>query len=80
MTQLAALPHVTLTAWQALVEVAKVAPGQSVLIHAAAGGVGHIAVQLSKIHGAKTNGKGCRAANRPGIPYFPCSDDPFIFC
>lgn len=52
----AALPHVTLTAWQALVEVAKVAPGQTVLIHAAAGGVGHVAVQLSKILGAKTIG------------------------
>jgi NADPH:quinone reductase-like Zn-dependent oxidoreductase len=52
----AALPHVTLTAWQALVEVAKVAPGQTVLVHAAAGGVGHVAVQLSKIMGAKTIG------------------------
>lgn len=52
----AALPHVTLTAWQALVEVAKLAPGQTVLIHAAAGGVGHVAVQLSKILGAKTIG------------------------
>jgi NADPH:quinone reductase-like Zn-dependent oxidoreductase len=52
----AALPHVTLTAWQALIEVAKLAPGQSVLIHAAAGGVGHVAVQLSKIRGAKTIG------------------------
>ena len=52
----AALPHVTLTAWQALVEVANVAPGQKVLIHAAAGGVGHIAVQLSKIRGATTVG------------------------
>jgi NADPH:quinone reductase-like Zn-dependent oxidoreductase len=52
----AALPHVTLTAWQALVEVAELAPGQTVLVHAAAGGVGHIAVQLSKIRGAKTIG------------------------
>lgn len=52
----AALPHVTLTAWQALVEVAQLAAGQKVLIHAAAGGVGHIAVQLSKIIGATTIG------------------------
>ena len=52
----AALPHVTLTAWQALVEVAELAPGQTVLVHAAAGGVGHIAIQLSKIRGAKTIG------------------------
>ena len=52
----AALPHVTLTAWQALVEIANVAPGQKVLVHAAAGGVGHVAVQLSKIRGATTIG------------------------
>ena len=52
----AALPHVTLTAWQALVEIANVTPGQKVLVHAAAGGVGHIAVQLSKIRGATTIG------------------------
>jgi NADPH:quinone reductase-like Zn-dependent oxidoreductase len=52
----AALPHVTLTAWQALVEIANVAPGQKVLIHAAAGGVGHVAVQLSKLRGATTIG------------------------
>ena len=52
----AALPHVTLTAWQALVELANVSPGQKVLVHAAAGGVGHIAVQLSKIRGATTIG------------------------
>jgi len=54
--QAAALPHVTLTAWQALIEVAKLAKGQKVLIHAAAGGVGHVAVQLSKIIGATTIG------------------------
>jgi len=52
----AALPHVTLTAWQALIEVAQLSEGQTVLIHAAAGGVGHIAVQLSKSLGAKTIG------------------------
>src|SRR5215207_5138972 len=52
----AALPHVTLTAWQALIEVAKLSEGQTILIHAAAGGVGHMAVQLSKIRGAKTIG------------------------
>jgi NADPH:quinone reductase-like Zn-dependent oxidoreductase len=52
----AALPHVTLTAWQALVEIASITPGQKVLVHAAAGGVGHIAVQLSKIRGATTVG------------------------
>lgn len=52
----AALPHVTLTAWQALIEFAELSEGQTVLIHAAAGGVGHIAVQLAKWRGAKVIG------------------------
>jgi NADPH:quinone reductase-like Zn-dependent oxidoreductase len=41
-----------LTAWQALVDTADVRPGQRVLIHAAAGGVGHLAVQIAKARGA----------------------------
>jgi NADPH:quinone reductase-like Zn-dependent oxidoreductase len=44
----AALPIVALTAWQALFEVGGLSAGQKVLIHAAAGGVGHIAVQFAK--------------------------------
>ena len=48
----AALPLVSLTAWQALVENADLQPGQRVLIHAAAGGVGHVAVQIAKARGA----------------------------
>ncbi|WP_309059128.1 NADP-dependent oxidoreductase [Streptomyces sp.] len=47
-----ALPLVSLTAWQALVERAGLRPGQRVLIHAAAGGVGHVAVQIAKARGA----------------------------
>jgi NADPH:quinone reductase-like Zn-dependent oxidoreductase len=50
--QAGALPLVSLTAWQALVEYADVRPGQRVLIHAAAGGVGHVAVQIAKARGA----------------------------
>ncbi|MCX5240092.1 NADP-dependent oxidoreductase [Streptomyces prunicolor] len=50
--QAGALPLVSLTAWQALVENAQVHPGQRVLIHAAAGGVGHVAVQIAKARGA----------------------------
>ncbi|MGI5430508.1 NADP-dependent oxidoreductase [Streptomyces sp. CA-179760] len=50
--QAGALPLVSLTAWQALVEHADVRPGQRVLIHAAAGGVGHVAVQIAKARGA----------------------------
>jgi NADPH:quinone reductase-like Zn-dependent oxidoreductase len=48
----AALPTAALTAWQPLVRVADVRAGQQVLIHAAAGGVGHLAVQIAKAHGA----------------------------
>ncbi|MGW3727810.1 NADP-dependent oxidoreductase [Streptomyces sp. NPDC000851] len=51
-TQAGALPLVSLTAWQALVERADLQPGQRVLIHAAAGGVGHVAVQIAKARGA----------------------------
>lgn len=54
--QAAALPHVTLTAWQGLIEFADLAEGQTILIHAAAGGVGHVAVQLAKWRGAKVIG------------------------
>ena len=46
------LPLVALTAWQALVEKGNVRPAQRVLIHAGAGGVGTIAIQLAKYLGA----------------------------
>jgi len=48
----AALPLAGLTAWQALVETAGVGPTSRVLILAAAGGVGHLAVQIAKARGA----------------------------
>ncbi|WP_328994499.1 NADP-dependent oxidoreductase [Kribbella sp. NBC_01245] len=48
----ASLPLVALTAWQALVERGKVQPGQRVLIHGGAGGVGTVAIQLAKHLGA----------------------------
>src|SRR5690606_29039085 len=48
----AAATLVALTAWQALVTNANVRKGQKVLIHAASGGVGHIAVQIAKYLGA----------------------------
>lgn len=47
----AALPLVTITAWEALIERAKVQPGERVLVHGAAGGVGHIGVQLAHLAG-----------------------------
>jgi NADPH:quinone reductase-like Zn-dependent oxidoreductase len=50
--QAAALPLAGLTAWQSLVDTANLRSGQRVLIHAAAGGVGHLAVQIAKARGA----------------------------
>ncbi|MFI7301094.1 NADP-dependent oxidoreductase [Streptomyces sp. NPDC050121] len=57
-----AVPLVAFTAWQALTVLARVRPGDRVLIHAAAGGVGHVAVQLAKELGAHVIGT-ARAAN-----------------
>ncbi|WP_434453167.1 NADP-dependent oxidoreductase [Lentzea sp. E54] len=54
--QAAAVPLAALTAWQALVDTAQVKAGQRVLIHAAAGGVGHLAVQFAKHLGAHVIG------------------------
>ena len=54
--QAAGLPLAALTAWQALFDTADLQAGQSVLIHAAAGGVGHVAVQLAKWRGAHVTG------------------------
>lgn len=50
--QAAAMPVVGQSAWQALFTYGKLEAGQKVLIHAAAGGVGHLAVQLAKWKGA----------------------------
>ena len=52
MVEAASLPLVALTAWQVLVETAKLKKGQKVLIHAGSGGVGTIAIQLAKHLGA----------------------------
>nr|WP_257031027.1 zinc-dependent alcohol dehydrogenase family protein [Edaphobacter lichenicola] len=53
MREAAALPLITITAWEGMVDRAKVHEGQRVLVHAGAGGVGHIAVQLAKAFGAE---------------------------
>jgi len=54
--QAGALPLAALTAWQALVDTAGLEAGHRVLIHAAAGGVGHLAVQIAKARGAHVTG------------------------
>ena len=60
--RLVGLPLGALTAWQALVDTAQVEAGQRVLVHAAAGGVGHLAVQIAKARGAYVIGT-ARAEN-----------------
>ncbi len=52
----AALPLAGMTAYQCLVEALDVQPGERVLIHAASGGVGHLAVQIAKALGAHVIG------------------------
>ncbi len=49
----AAAPLVLITAWEALFDRAKLTSGQTILIHGGTGGVGHVAIQLAKIKGAK---------------------------
>lgn len=53
MAEAAALPIVAGTAWLGLFERARIQPGQRVLVHAAAGGVGHVAIQLAAAAGAE---------------------------
>ena len=48
----AAVPLIFITAWEGLVDRAKVSEGKNVLIHGGAGGVGHIAIQIAKAKGA----------------------------
>jgi len=48
----AALPLITITAWEALVDRANIGPGSTVLVHGGAGGVGHIAIQIAVSKGA----------------------------
>ncbi len=48
-----AVPLVSLTAWQALIDTAKLSAGQTVLIHGGSGGVGSFAIQIAKARGAK---------------------------
>src|SRR6266403_4629806 len=49
----AGVPVVALTAWQALIDTAKLSAGQTVLIHGGSGGVGSFAIQIAKARGAK---------------------------
>lgn len=53
LIEAAAAPLVLLTAWESLYDRARIQPGQRVLIHAGAGGVGHVAIQLARLAGAR---------------------------
>jgi len=52
-SEAAAAPLVLITAWEALYDRGRLEAGQKVLIHAGAGGVGHVAIQLAKLKGAQ---------------------------
>jgi NADPH:quinone reductase len=58
MREAAALPLVFITAWEGLVDRARVAAGMKVLVHGGAGGVGHIAVQIARAKGAEVYATG----------------------
>jgi NADPH:quinone reductase len=53
MEEAAAIPLVTITAWEALFDRVNIQANDEILIHGAAGGVGHVAIQLAKWKGAK---------------------------
>ena len=52
LVESASVPLAAMTAWQGLFEHGQLKPGQTVLIHAASGGVGHFGVQFAKVRGA----------------------------
>lgn len=69
MAEAASLPLTALTAWQALIELGQLKPGQKVLVHAGSGGVGVVAIQLAKHLGASvatTVGAGADLARQLG--------------
>lgn len=52
-SEAAAAPLVLITAWEALYDRARLREGQTLLVHAGAGGVGHVAIQLGRLAGAR---------------------------
>lgn len=74
MLEAAALPLVSLTAWEGLIRLANIQPGQTVLIHGGTGGVGHIAIQLAKwrdaiVHTTCSNDDKTAVAKRLGADH-----------
>jgi NADPH:quinone reductase-like Zn-dependent oxidoreductase len=69
-TQVAAVPLVFLTAWQMVVDKARVRPGQTVLVQAAGSGVSSAAIQIARLHGARvfaTAGSDAKAERARGL-------------
>lgn len=62
MRACAALPLIFITAWEGLVDRARVGAGQRVLVHGGAGGIGHVAVQLARAYGAEVYATGSTAS------------------
>jgi NADPH2:quinone reductase len=62
MRDAAAVPLIFITAWEGLVDRAGVHPGQKVLVHGGAGGVGHIAIQIARAVGAEVFATGSAAS------------------
>ncbi len=60
----ASVPISALTAWQGLFDHAKLRPGERVLVHGGAGGVGLFAIQLARLHGARVIANGIGAEPR----------------
>ena len=64
MREAAALPLIFITAWEGMVDRARVSEGKTVLVHGGAGGVGHIAVQIAHAFGAKVFATGDASQQR----------------
>lgn len=60
MRESAALPLVAITAWEGLVDRAGVREGMKVLVHGGAGGIGHVAIQIARAHGARVFATGSK--------------------
>jgi NADPH:quinone reductase-like Zn-dependent oxidoreductase len=69
MREAAALPLIFITAWEGLIDRAALKPGQKVLIHGGAGGVGHVAIQIARAFGAEVFATGS-ASQRATIEGF----------
>ena len=85
MRQAAALPLVAITAWEGLVDRADVRADQTVLVHAGAGGVGHIAIQLARAYCARVfttvsaeKKQIVEAFGATPIDYRSCSVDEYV--